>query len=142
MHNFYNFIEKGIKVYTVSFCENPKSQHAIKTYGPRCIRFKTQFFKAFDNDSTLHFFSRVEYNLLRQKMIIQEMFDFWEEYKKVDITSLMVWLSIISPLLKENRDKRDEECRLVGIEVWKNNKLRTPKILEMAYFTDNDIEIY
>lgn len=138
---YYSYMANSINVYTVSFCENPKSQHAIKTYGPCCIKFKAQFFKAFENNTHLTFFSSVEYNLPRQRLIIKEMFDFWEECRKVDITSLMVWLSLISPLFKENKDNVDEECRLVGIEVWKNNKLLTPKILEMAYFTGNDIEI-
>ncbi len=115
---FNEYIKRGIKVYVSSFCEEENRGHAIKNYGEDCIGFRPEFTKLFFNNNSA-LLGYVKYNLKDQKKIISEMFDLYgssSDDPQEKILLLFLWLSVIFPLLKEEIDHIDNECRIITAE--------------------------
>lgn len=143
---FNDYIDHGLEVYTASFCEEKRSKYAAKKYGNCCIEFKYNFLCQFKNPTTEIILGRVKYNREEQEAIIMDLIGLYENYpEKSDIqrVDLFLWLSIVIPLLKEQRDYRDKECRLVTAQVWGLNdqKLKTTPCAQKIEFNANDIAI-
>lgn len=76
------------------------------------------FAKQFCNTNSA-LLGNVKYDINEQKKIVSEMFGLYEsstENPQEKMCSLFLWLAVVFPLLKEDIDQKDNECRIITAE--------------------------
>ncbi len=144
-HRFEEYIREGIIFYTSSFCKNEQSNHALKKYGMIRVEFDSEFLRLFTTKKRVTLFGSVKYEKWEQERIISDMFGLYEDYNKFSldpIEDLLVWVHVVLPLFKEDKNYEDNECRIVQAEIWKNGILWTPLCSKKIEFLNGNIKIY
>lgn len=142
---FNDYIDRGIEVYTASFCEDGSSKYASEKYGKHCLEFKAPFLDQFKDLKTFIILGRVKYNRKEQEKIISEILELYEQYPRKshkELEDLLIWLSICIPFFKEEKDHSDNECRVVTAQIWSlenPNELKTLECLKIVNFNLNDV---
>lgn len=138
-------MQKGLRGYIASFCEDNNYEHAKINYGIYCLGFKKNYLQQFRSNKTHILLGHVKYEKNEQEKIISEMVQLHEECHDDPTTKLedlMIWLSIVMPFLKEEIDQRDNECRIVTAQIMdKNNpnKVIGSSCIKEISFNKNDI---
>lgn len=90
-------------------------------------------------------FGHVIYDRKKQERIISEMIELYEDYPNSydrKLNDLILWLYIVIPFLKEERDHRDNECRIITahfMDVNNPTKVVGKHCATEITFNENDI---
>jgi hypothetical protein len=136
---FQSYLTNGVEVFTSSFSQEQSCRYAKKKYGEHYIEFKECFINKIDG-RYYETFANVIYDQNKQALLIKEMFHMYKystEEKKE--TQLALWLSIIIPFFKEQRDHRDNESRISTAHIFKHGKLASQQAVTEIPFENKDI---
>ncbi|HHF7346529.1 TPA: hypothetical protein ACPSKB_002970 [Legionella feeleii] len=139
---FREYLARGIKIYTVSFCEIQNYDYAKKKYGEECISFKKKFLTRIQTSGAPLILAQVKYNPVEQRQVISKIFKLYEKSNEANkLATLFLWLSITLPLFKENQDRYDKECRIVSAEIFDrhNGTLITQECPKTVEFNLNEV---
>ena len=141
-----HYFTKGYKGYIASFCEEDSYEHARISYGTFCLGFKDSYLEKFKTPENKNlYYAHVIYERKKQEKIISEIIELYEGYSNSytrKLNDLMVWLSIITPFLKEEIDHRDNECRIITGQIMEPSdptKVAGERCATEIIFNQNDI---
>lgn len=108
---------KSYKSYIASFSKEDNYEYTKQKYGTFYVGFKDSYLEKFKNSESVLLLGHVIYSRKEQEKIISEMIELHEGYPNSydrKLNDLVLWLYFVIPLLKEECDHRDNECRIIA----------------------------